>query len=47
MKEAQVAKICAKINWLLEGEKCTEYFFEKLGKRKKNAGQAILSLISR
>ena len=43
MKEAQVAKIRAKITWELEGEKCTKYFFLKLEKRK-NVDQAILSL---
>ena len=42
MKEAQVAKICAKITWELEDEKCTKYFFQKPEKRKK-ADQAILS----
>ena len=46
MKEAQGAKIRAKITWKLEGEKCTIYFFHKLEKRK-NANQAILSLKSR
>ena len=46
MKEAQGAKIRAKITWELEGEKCTKYFFQKLEKRK-NADQAILSHKSR
>ena len=45
MKEAQVAKVRAKITWELEGEKCTKYFFLKLEKRK-NVDQAILSLKS-
>ena len=39
-------KIHAKITWVLEGEKCTKYFFQKLDKRK-NADQAILPLKSR
>ena len=43
MKEAQGAKIRAKITWKLEGENCTKYFFQKLEKRK-NADQAILFL---
>ena len=34
------------MTWELKGEKCTKYFFRKLEKRK-NAGQAILSLKSR
>ena len=46
MKEAQVAKIRAKITWELEGEKYTKYFFQKLEKRN-NADQAIVSLKSR
>ena len=46
MKEAQGAKIRAKITWELEGENCTKYFFQKLEKRK-NADQAILFLKSR
>ena len=46
MKEAQRAKICAKIIWELEDEKCTKYFFQKLEQRK-NGNQAIFSLKSR
>ena len=46
MKEAQGAKIRAKIIWELKGEECTKYFLQKLEKRK-NADQTILSLKSR
>ena len=46
MKEAQGAKIRAKVTWELEGKKCTKYFFQKLEKRK-NADQTILSHKSR
>ena len=42
MKEAQGAKIRAKITWKLEGEKFTKYFFQKPEKRE-NADKAILS----
>ena len=46
IKEAQGAKIRAKITWKLEGGKCTKYFSQKLQKRK-NADLAILSIKSR
>ena len=46
IKEAQWAKIRAKITWKLEGGKCTKYFSQKLQKRK-NADLAILSVKSR
>ena len=46
MKEAQGAKLHAKITWELEGGKCTKYFLQKLEKRK-NADQVRHSLKSR
>ena len=46
MKEAQRAKIRAKIIWELEDEKCTKYFFQKLEQRK-NGDHAIFYLKSR
>ena len=46
MKEAQGAKLHAKITWEFEGEKCTKYFLQKLDKRK-NADQARHSLKTR
>ena len=41
IKEAQGAKIRAKITWESEVEKCTKYFFQKLD-RRKDANQAIM-----